>query len=644
MSLTAKRSPQNPILAPNEQNSWEAQATFNGSVVKKDKRYHMLYRAISEPQFYFGQNLELSSIGHAVGTDGVAFEKRRQLITPEYEWEQFGCEDPRVTELDGKFFVFYTALSDYPHTAEGIKIGLAITRDFEEIEAKHQITHFNSKAGTLFPERINGKLAMMLSVGTDRPPTRTALALLDNEKDLWSKEFWQGWLETLDKTCLRLKRDDQDHIEIGATPVKTKDGWLLVYSHIQNYFQPPAVFGVEAVLLDLKNPLHVIGQTKKPIMIPTEEYELYGKVPNIVFPSGAIIENEILNIYYGAADTTTCLAQLELEDLLREINPKRKRPVAFKKKVKLERSLLNPILQPIPDHSWESKNVFNTAALFEDGRVHLLYRAMGEDETSVLGYASSTDGVNIDERLETPVYLPREPFEKKATLGGSGCEDPRLTKIGNQIYICYTAFSGQDPTHIALTSISLDDFLNKDWQWKTPKIISCPERSDKNACLFPDLVNGKYVFFHRIGGCIWVDYRDSLDFGDHDWLGGKILMCPNMRGWDSFKIGIAGPPHKTEDGWLLVYHALSAHDDYYRLGALLLDLNQPERIIAKLDYPILEPEEPYEKEGFRPNTIFSCGSVVIDKRLFVYYGAADEVVGVASVEVEKLLKAFYRPA
>lgn len=642
--LTAKRSPQNPILAPNEQNSWEAQATFNASVVKNERHYHLLYRAISEPQFYFGHNMELSSIGHAVSLDGVAFEKRRQLITPEYDWEQFGCEDPRVTELDGKYYIFYTALADFPHTADGIKIGLAITRDFEEIEEKHPVTHFNSKAGALFPERIGGKMAMILSVGTDRPPTRTAIAFFDNEEDFWSKDFWQKWLENLEANTLRLKRNDQDHVEIGAPPVKTKDGWLVIYSHIQNYFAPPAIFGVEAVLLDPENPLRIIGRTKEPIMVPTEEYELYGKVPNIIFPTGATVERGILNIYYGAADTVTCLAQLELEDLLREINPGRRKPVAFIKKVKLERSPHNPILRPVPEHPWENKYVFNTAALYEAGKVHLLYRAMGEDETSVFGYASSRDGVNIDERLAKPAYLPREPFEKKETLGWSGCEDPRLTKIGDKIYMTYTAFSGEDPTRIALTSIKLDDFLAKDWQWTQAKIISCPERSDKNACLFPELVNGKYVFFHRIGGCIWVDYRESPDFGDKDWLGGKILMCPNMRGWDSFKIGIAGPPHKTEEGWLLIYHALSAHDDQYRLGALLLDTDQPERIIAKLDYPILEAEEPYEKEGFRPNTIFSCGSVVIEGRLFVYYGAADEVVGVASVEMDQLLKAFYRPA
>lgn len=644
MPLTAKRSPQNPILAPNEQNSWEAQATFNASVIKNERHYHLLYRAISEPQFYFGQNMELSSIGHATSSDGVAFEKRRQFITPEYDWEQFGCEDPRVTELDGKYYIFYTALSDFPHTADGIKIGLAVTRDFEEIEAKHPVTHFNSKAGTLFPERIGGKMVMLLSVGTDRPPVRSALAFLDNEEDLWSKDFWQKWLEDLEANTLRLKRQDQDHVEIGAPPVKTKDGWLVIYSYIQNYFAPPAIFGVEAVLLDLENPRRIIGRTKEPIMVPTEEYELYGMVPNIIFPTGAVVERGILNIYYGAADTTTCLAQLELEDLLREINPGRKKPVTFLKKIKLERSPHNPILRPVPEHPWENKYVFNTAAIHEGGRVHLVYRAMGDDETSVLGYAGSADGVNIDERLHEPIYLPREPFEKKETLGWSGCEDPRLTRIGEKIYMTYTAFSGTDPTRIALTSIKLEDFLAKDWQWAKPVVISCPERSDKNACLFPELINGKYVFFHRIGGCIWVDYRDGLDFGDRDWLGGKILMCPNMRGWDSYKIGIAGPPHKTEEGWLLIYHALSAHDDSYRLGALLLDLNQPERIIAKLDYPILEPEEPYEKEGFRPNTVFSSGSVVIDGRLFVYYGAADQVIGVASVEMEKLMKAFFRPA
>jgi len=642
--IKAKRHQGNPILTPDEEKRWEAVAVFNGSVVKEKDKYHLVYRATSSPQRYFGKIIELSSIGYAISNDGTAFKNKKLFITPEYKWEQFGCEDPRVTKLGDKYFIFYTALSDYPHTPSGIKIGMAITKDFSRIEEKHQVTRFNSKAMALFPERINGKIGAILTVGTDKPPAKITLAFFDEEEEIWSEKYWNSWLSSLEKHTLPLKQKENDHLEVGAPPVKTKDGWLLVYCHIKNYFSPPPVFGIEAVLLDLKNPLKIIGRTTQPLLVPKEEYERFGKAPNVIFPSGALIEKNVLKIYYGAADTVLCLAQLEIDDLLEEISPLRRKKSICRdfKKVALEKSPENPILKPIPEHRWESKYVKNPTAIYEDGKVHIIYRAMGEDDTSVLGYASSSDGVNIEERLAEPIYVPREDFEKKRKLGYSGCEDPRITRIGDRFYICYTAHNGDDPTQIAISSISVSDFLEKKWNWSKPKTISCPERNDKNACVMNEKIKNKYVFFHRIGGCIWIDFEDSLSFEKENWLGGKILMCPDQNGWDSEKVGIAGPPIKTEEGWLLIYHGLSKEDKKYRLGAALLDLKNPDKIIGKLDYPILEPEAEYEKKGLRLDTVFSCGSVVIKKRLFVYYGAADQVTCVASTDLDKLIKALFK--
>lgn len=649
--IKAKRYQGNPILTPDEEKRWEAVAVFNGSVVKEKDKYHLVYRATSSSQHYFYKNIELSSIGYATSNNGITFKNRKPFITPEYRWEQFGCEDPRITKLNDKYFIFYTTLSDFPHTSSGIKIGVVITKDFSQVEEKHQVTRFNSKAMALFPERINGKIGAILTVGTDKPPAKIALAFFDKEEEIWSKKYWSNWLSSLGKYTLFLKQEENDHLEVGAPPVKTKDGWLLIYCHIKNYFSPPPVFGIEAVLLDLKNPLKIIGRTTKPLLIPKEEYERYGKVPNVIFPSGALIEKGILKIYYGAADTVLCLAQLEVKKLLKEINPlKQKKSVSknFKKtsklafnKIALKRHPENPILKPITEHGWESKYVFNPTAVYEDGKVHIIYRAMGKDQISTLGYASSIDGSNIKERLDKPIYVPREDFEQKRKLGYSGCEDPRITKIDDRFYLCYTAHDGNDPTQIALSSISVSDFLKKRWNWSKPKIISCPKRNDKNACVISEKIKDKYVFFHRIGGCIWIDFKSNLNFEEGSWLGGKLLICPNPKGWDSEKIGIAGSPIKTKEGWLLIYHGLSKQDKKYRLGAILLNLKSPDKIISKLDYPILEPEAEYEKKGLRPNTVFSCGSVVIKKRLFVYYGAADQVTCVASTDLDKLIKAFF---
>ena len=640
--VNVKRHPKNPILTPDEEKSWEAMAAFNGCVIKEENKFHFVYRAISSSQHYFGRDIELSSIGQAVSNNGVDFKNRYLFISPEYQWEQFGCEDPRVTKLNDKFFIFYTALGDYPPSPAGIKIGLAITKDFREIEAKHQVTHFNSKAMALFPEKINGKIAAVLTANTDHPPAKIALAFFDNEAQIWSKEYWDNWLPFLDRYTIPLQREADDHLEVGAPPLKTERGWLLIYAYIRNYRTPPVTFGIEAVLLDLKNPLKIVGRTKEPLLVPKEEYELYGKVPNVIFPSGALIQDGELNIYYGAADTTCCLATLGLEDLMAAMLSQKEIRVKGKKfhYPKFEKYQGNPIIKPNSEHDWESKYTFNPAAVYEAGKVHLVYRAMGDRETSVLGYASSSDGFQIDERLTKPIYKPREDFEKKVQPGYSGCEDPRITKIGNEFYMCYTAFDGKNPTEVILTSIEVADFLNKKWNWTRPIVISALGRSDKNACVMPERIRGKYVFFHRIGGCIWIDFVDDLSFSDHRCLGGKMILCPTPKKWDSKKIGIGAPPVKTQAGWLLIYHGLSNDDDKYRLGAVLLDLESPDKVLSKLDYPILEPEADYENQGLRPGTVFACGAVVIKERLFVYYGAADQVVCVASVNLNKLINCF----
>ncbi len=631
--MLVKRSSENPVLVPNYDLSWEREGAFNGSPVADGKRkIRLLYRAVSPPQNIDGVNLQVSSIGYASSSDGIRFKKHRQLIKPEYEWEKFGCEDPRVTKLNGKYYVFYTAISKYPFTADGIKTGLAITKDFKKIDSKHPVTTFNSKAMALFPEKINGKMAAVLTANTDRPPSEIGIAFFDKEEQIWSKDCWNKWYADRNKYTLALQRTKSDHVEIGAPPIKTKSGWLLIYSYISNYFNPPATFGIEAVLLDLTNPLKIVARTDRPIMVPEEEYERYGKVPNIVFPSGALIVGKDLRIYYGAADTTCALATVNLSNLIREMF------LAKVRGIKLERYAGNPILEPIPKHPWESKAVFNAAAIYLDKKVRIVYRAMSEDNTSSMGYASSSDGFKIDERLPNPIYIPREDFEKKAMPGGnSGCEDPRLTQIGENIYMCYTAFAGLGPPRVALTSIAVSDFVLKRWSWKKPVLISPPDIDDKDAAIFPKKIKGKYAILHRLDRGIWIDFADSLNFDGKKWIKGKILMEPRSGKRDSRKIGIAGPPIETPAGWLLLYHGISKKEDHhYHLRAAMLDLEDPTKVIARTNDTIFEPERPYEKIGLVPDVVFSCGAVIIKDELIVYYGGADKVIGIAKIKLSDL--------
>ena len=327
-------------------------------------------------------------------------------------------------------------------------------------------------------------------------------------------------------------------------------------------------------------------------------------------------------------------------------------------KLSLERFDNNPILRPDYKHAWETKAVFNPAAIYEGGKVHILYRAIGETDVSVLGYASSLDGLHIQERLDKPVYVPREPFEGVIPShpyvseipgiyvsgggGMGGCEDPRLTRIGERVYITYVAYDGYTPPRVALSSIHIDDFLHKKWNWKKPVLISPPHIVDKNACILPEKINGKYVIFHRVFPNILIDFVDDLDFdGKTRWLEGqfKIPIRSVSSDWDSLKVGSGPPPIKTKDGWLLIYQAVCCRDESrYKMGAMLLDLKDPTKVLARSRTPILEPTAPYENEGWKAGVVYPCGAVVINDRLFVYYGGADMFVCVASTKLGSFLE------
>jgi predicted GH43/DUF377 family glycosyl hydrolase len=630
-----KRSSENPILIPDTGLPWEAEASFNPSVVEFDGKVHMVFRAVGVKQLVDGAEVEISSIGHAVSKNGVRFSERTQLIAPTEAWEKFGCEDPRVTEFEKKFYIFYTAVSAF--SAEGIKVAVAITKDFKTIDEKHLVTPFNAKAMALFPERVNGKIAAIITVNTDRPPAKICLALFDKVEDIWSKEYWDEWYKHFEDHVIDIEQNEKDHIEVGSAPLETKEGWLFFYSYIYNYFSPPAIFGIQAVLLDLKDPQRIVGEVKRPFIVPQEEYEFYGRVPRIVFPSGAIIKGADVHLYYGAADTTACMATFKKKELIDQL--------VFTARRQLTRFVGNPIISPVAAHAWEAQCTFNPAAIYEGDKVHIFYRAMSADNTSLIGYASSVNGTVTDKRLAEPVYVPREDFEmKKVPNGNSGCEDPRLTKIGDTIYMCYTAFDGIDPPRVAFTSISAKDLVANKWNWSKPILISPPGVDDKDAAVFPKKIDGKYVFLHRLGGEIWIDKVDSLDFKDGKFLGGEILMHPRDTAWDSKRIGISAPPIETKYGWLLLYHGISKRTGHYTVRAALLDKKDPTKILYRTHDPLLEPKTAYEREGIVNNVVFPCGAVLIKKQLFVYYGAADKVTGVATIDIDFLIEGLVREA
>ncbi|MFH1333706.1 MAG: hypothetical protein ABIH77_00155 [Pseudomonadota bacterium] len=635
---TLKRLDQNPILIPNEHNSWEALAAFNPSVVRDQKGFHMLYRAESTPQQIAGVERSVSSIGYAHSKDGIHFTDRQLLVRPRYAWEGFGCEDPRATKIGDKYYIFYTALSTYPFSAEGIKVGIAITRDFLDVK-KHQVTPFNAKAMALFPEKIDGKFVAVLTAHTDLPPAKITVAFFEKEEDMWSPHYWRNWQADLNSHVLPLLRSPNDHLEVGAVPVKTKQGWILIYSYIKNYFSSDRSFNVEAVLLDLNNPLKVLGRTGS-LLIAEQEYELKGNVPQITFPTGALIQGDELWVYYGAADTVGCVATMKLKDLLADLT--KQEPISFVKSETIEKGFerykQNPIIEPRPEFAWELKGTLNPTAFYENG-VHILYRAFSQDETSTLGYAFSKDGCHITERFSNPVYIPREDFEKTKKPGFSGCEDARITRMGDHLYMVYTAYNGVIP-RVAMTSIPVKDFVAHRWNWETPRIISAPGVKDKNSCIFPRKIEDEYIILHRTNRSIYIDFVDKEQFlhGKEFLTTDYLLMRPRTEYWDNIKIGSAAAPIETKDGWLLFYHGYSDPGAIYKVGAVLLDLKDPREVLARTDVPLLQPEMEYEKFGFIHNVVFPCGVVVINGKIYMYYGAADFVIGVATMDLKQVLQ------
>ena len=633
----AKKSQDNPIIEPNRDHYWEEFATFNMCPIKKGKTTYGLYRAISAVD-RMAEQQQISIIGICKSKDGVHFEDRVPFIVPEEEWEAHGCEDPRVTFFEGKYYIFYTALSRYPFGPEGIKVAVAISKDLKNIDERHFVTPFNAKAMTLFPERINGKIVVIFSAHTDQPPAQVSIAELDNIEQLWDNSFWEEWLKNLNSHAVSFERTPYDHLEVGAPPLKTKYGWLLIYSHIQNYFSGPEhldkIFGIEALLLDINDPTKIVGRTKGPILVPEENYEMSGYVGNVIFPTGALIEKDRLTIYYGAADTTVCVAYVNLNDLLFTMYDKTKEEYAFKRYEK------NPILLPKEENKWESKAVFNPAAIELGGKIHILYRTLSDDNTSYIGYASTSDGFNLLERLPQPIYTPRENFEmKKITNANSGCEDPRLTKIYNDIYMCYTAYDSIGPAKVAVSSIKEEDFLAHKWNWTKPILITPPGFDDKDTCLFPQKFKEGYFVIHRVGEEICGDYLHSLDFSADSVKRCIRIIGARRNAWDSAKVGISPPPVKTKYGWLLLYHGVSRSHGTYRVGAVLLDSNDPSIVIARSTDIVFEPEKDYEKIGIVNNVVFPCGMVVRGDTLFIYYGGGDRVVGVATMKLSIILKA-----
>ncbi len=330
--------------------------------------------------------------------------------------------------------------------------------------------------------------------------------------------------------------------------------------------------------------------------------------------------------------------------------------------MKLTKSTKNPILLPNPANEWENLCVLNPAVVYDEtlGGFIMLYRAAGDTEEHYiyLGLATSQNGVDFTRQSDQPVLKP----DYDGADGGC-VEDPRLVKMGDWYYLTYASrpyapgrywlnapkpwFNPpkDGPRFLAWNNSVTYLAITQDFRkYKKLGRMSDSREDDRDVYLFPEQVGGNYVRLSRpmfrcgtgyvnAQPAIWIAFSDDL----LEWPAPTLLM-QGETWWESKKIGGSCPPIKTPHGWFLIYHGVAKADDSYRVGAVLLDLDDPRKVIARTTEPIMEPEHPYEQTGFYNGCVFPTGNVVKDGILYVYYGAADKYVCLATCDFAELLQ------
>lgn len=301
--------------------------------------------------------------------------------------------------------------------------------------------------------------------------------------------------------------------------------------------------------------------------------------------------------------------------------------------MELIRHSTNPVLLPDPTSTWETYNVFNPAVVYHQGEFHMLYRAQGLDWVSRLGYAHSKDGIHF-ERDPQPVFAPHDQYDAR------GIEDPRIAEIDGVFYMTYTAYGNQPypgypPTHLggSVTPMFAKSTNLRDWERIGPLVVG---EDNKDHVLFPEKIGGKFVTLHRRPPQVWLARSEDLLSWPEEEM--QPIFGPRPgNGWDENRVGGGGVPIKTENGWLLIYHAYD-YDHIYRLGVCLLDLDDPSVVINRPRSFIIEPREIWELRGDVPTVIFAGANVVVDGEVYVYYGAADHVIGLATASLDDLVE------
>ena len=542
---------------------------------------------------------------------GVRDDKKRTVH--DFHWQSF-----RVAKQNEKYFLTYRQ------------------------DGKNSSPLFGALSDDLVRWEKTGKIADVKETGAVVPgyKHRDHYVMYYGGKDIKIaySVYLYHWKTQKNPVLLKSRKGEFDSgpLEVGNAYVI--DGHILLLYYTKREHNGKTQHAVGAAIFDKSDPTELLWRSDEPLWEQPEEL-----LDEPMRPFGSALIHDELILYWLVGDNNLYAVSCPIPS--RHAGLKDKVFHALVKKFDH-----NPLIAPNPEHPWESRATFNSAAIYDGDKVHFLYRALGDKDLSVLGHATSRDGITIDERSKEPIYIPREPFETPggnafatfadhfASGGGyGGVEDPRITKVEDRYYLTYVAFDGANPPRSAMSSIHSNDFHKKNWgMWSKPKLISAPGMVNKSAVIFPKKINGKYVVMHRVYPNILVDFLDDLEF--NDYLQGHYFIPPRKKFWDSKKVGAGAPPMETDEGWLLIYQSVGYQDPgRYKIGAMMLDKDNPHKVLYRTHTPIIEPEESYENDGFKAGVVYPCGAVIMNGKLHVYYGGADTVVCGATADLDRFL-------